>query len=134
MLMKQPLGVFLRRALTDGDHLTGHQVPDLLVQVAGETDIAVGQDADETVRRLALAIDHGNATDLVCLHQFQRLAKRALGRDGERVHHHAGFIFFHAADFGGLRFDAHILVDDPDAAGLGHGDGEPVFGHRVHRR
>ena len=37
------------------------------------------------------------------------------------------------ADFRGLLLDAHVLVDDADAAFLGHGDGQAGFGHGIHR-
>ena len=33
-----------------------------------------------------------------------------------------------------MLFDRQVLVDDPDAAGLGHGDGHARLGHRVHGR
>ena len=70
VLVKKLLGVLLRRVFADRDHLAGHQVPYLLVQVAGEADVAVRQDADKPVWRLALAIDDRDAADLVRLHQL----------------------------------------------------------------
>jgi hypothetical protein len=36
--------------------------------------------------------------------------------------------------FAGLGLDRHVLVHDADAAFLRHRDGQPGFGHRVHRR
>ena len=132
--MKQLLGILLRRILTGRDHLAGHQVPDLLVQVTGEADIAVGQNADKTVRRLALAIDDRDATDLMRLHQFQRVTERTFGRDRQRVHDHPALIFLDAGDLVGLLVDRHVLVHHTDAAGLRHGDGQPVFRNRIHGR
>ena len=60
----------------------------------------------------ALAIDHRNAADLR-VHQLKRFAKGALGRDGQRVHHHAGFIFLYPRDFGSLGFDVMFLWITP---------------------
>ena len=40
----------------------------------------------------------------------------------------------HLAHLVGLTLGIEVAVDDPDAAGLGHGDGEARLGHRVHRR
>ena len=40
--------------------------------------------------------------------------------------------FFTLRTSGGLFVGLQVLVDDADAAGLGHGDGERAFGHRVH--
>ena len=37
-------------------------------------------------------------------------------------------------DLGRLLLDRQVLVDDAEAAVLGHGDGQPRFGDRVHRR
>ena len=68
------------------------------------------------------------------IHQPLRVVERLVGMDGDRVHHHAGLEFLDPADFVRLVLDLEIAVDDADAAGLGHGDGEPAFGHRIHRR
>ena len=48
---------------------------------------------------------------------------------------HARFEFLHPPDFVGLRFgDVEVLVDDADAAELGHGDGHRGLGDGVHGR
>ena len=59
-------------------------------------------------------------------------ARRGVGPDGDRIDHHAAFEALHPADMLGLFLDAEVLVDHAHAAGLGHGDGEARFGHRVH--
>ena len=59
-------------------------------------------------------------------------ASVASGADGDRIHHHAAFIALHPADLLGLLLDGQILMDHAHAAGLGHGDGQARFGHRVH--
>ena len=61
-------------------------------------------------------------------------ARVCVGMDGDRVDHHAGFEFLDLADFVGLLLGIEVLVDDADAAGLRHGDGQAAFGHGIHRR
>ena len=55
-------------------------------------------------------------------HQAQRVGQRLVGMDGDRVDHHAAFELLDLADLVGLRLGIEVLVDDADAAGLGHGD------------
>ena len=47
---------------------------------------------------------------------------------------HAALIALDLAHLRGLIGGRQISVNDADAAGLRHGDGEPRLGHRVHRR
>ena len=55
-----------------------------------------------------------------------------VGSDRHRIDHHAAFKALHPADLIGLFLDIQVLVDHAHAAGLGHGDGKPRLGHRVH--
>ena len=134
MLMQQTLGFFGANAFAHGDELVlRHQLAHGLAHVGGEAHVAVGQDADELARALAvLALDHRDAGDAIALHQRERVGERGIGRDGDRVDHHAAFELLHAADLLGLLLDGEILVDHAHAAGLRHGDGETGFGHGVH--
>jgi hypothetical protein len=121
-------------AFLDGDQtLAGHQLIDLLFRVRGETDVAIGQDADQTAR-IAVALDDGDAGNAVRLHQRQRVGERRVRADRHRVHHHARFEFLDLADLLGLLLGRQVAVDDAEAAGLGHRDREARLGHRVHRR
>ena len=67
-------------------------------------------------------------------HQRAGVGQRRVGADGHRVDHHAGFELLDLADLLGLLGRRQVAVDDADAAGLRHGDGQPRFGDRVHRR
>ena len=107
----------------------GHDLAHRSVRIGLEADVAVGEDADQPA---AVFLDHGDAGDSVLLLEAERFAHRAVGRDGQRVDHHAGLEFLDPADLLRLGFGRHILVDDAEAACLRHGDGEPAFGHRVH--
>ena len=72
------------------------------------------------------ALHHRNAGDAVVAHEREGVRKSCLGADDDRVHHHAGLEFLHLPDFLGLRRRLEVAVDDPDAACLRHGDGEPA--------
>ena len=87
---------------------------------------------DFQLARLAVALDHRDAGDAVALHQSERVGERRLRADGERIHHHAGFEFLHPADVLGLFLGFQVPVDDSHATRLGHRDGEPGLGDRVH--
>jgi hypothetical protein len=52
--------------------------------------------------------------------------------DGHRIDDHAAFVALHLAHLIGLFLGRQVAVQDAEAAGLGHGDGQPAFGHRVH--
>ena len=56
------------------------------------------------------------------------------GRMVTGIDDHPRFRALHLVDFLGLRVDRHVLVDDAEAALLGHGDGEPRLGDGVHGR
>ena len=134
MLVEQPLRLLHRHVLAHGDEvLFGHQLAHALAVVGRETDVAVGENADE-LARLAVALDHGNARNVVALHQRERVGERRLGPDGQRIDHHAGFEFLHPADLVGLLFRRQIPVDNAHAARLGHRDGEACLRDRIHGR
>ena len=65
-------------------------------------------------------------------HQRQRVGERRVGADGDRVHHHAEFELLDLPHLLGLLGRREIAVDDADAAGLRHGDGQPRLGDGVH--
>ena len=59
-------------------------------------------------------------------HQRERFGERLVGDDGHRVDHHAAFVALDLAHLLGLFLGLEVAVDDADAAGLGHGDGQPA--------
>ncbi len=136
VLMQKPARlVFGHAAFANRHELPRHQFGDRHLRIGGKAHVAIGQDAAEFAGASVVAARHdGNAGNAVALHQRQRVGKRLVGIDGDRIDHHAALVALHLAHFVGLLLRLEIAVDDADAAGLRHGNGEPRFGHRVHRR
>ena len=59
-------------------------------------------------------------------HQRKRVGQRRVGVDGERIDHHAALVALDLAHLLGLLGGLEIAMQDADAAGLRHGDGEPA--------
>ena len=64
----------------------------------------------------------------------ERVGQRGVGKDGDRIDHHAALEALDLAHLLGLIGGLEIAVDDADPARLRHGDGEPRLGDGVHRR
>ncbi len=134
VLVQQPLGFDAFDAFLHGDQrfvrrIAGHQLAHRLVRIVGEAHVAVGQDAEE---RPGVRFDHRNARETVQSHQRQGVGKRRIGADRHRIDDHPGFELLDLAHLGRLAFRRHVLVDDADPAGFGHGDGQRAFGDSVH--
>jgi hypothetical protein len=134
VLVEQPLGLVLADALTHRDELIlGHQLSHPLTRIGGKAHVAVGQDADQLAgMTVAAALHHRNAGDAVLLHQIERVSKRRVGMDGERVHHHAGLEFLDLTDLRSLDVRFEVSVQHADAASLRHRDRHLGLRHRVH--
>ena len=131
VLVQQRQHFVLGSALLHRDQplLARHDVLDRILGLLLEAQVAVGDDADEL-----LAIDHRHAGDVVRARDLHDFADRGLRRHRDRIADHARFELLDQAHFGRLAFDGHVLVDDADAAGLRHRDGEARFGDGIHRR
>ena len=129
--VEEPLRLVAVHVLAHRDQvLGGHDLAHRPVRVGLEADVAVGEDADQPA---AARLDHGDAGDAVLLLEAQRLAHRAVGRNGQRVDDHAGLELLDPAHLLRLGSGRHVLVDDAEAASLRHGNGEAALGHSVHR-
>ena len=137
-LVQQTLGFLRIDGLLHRDQiLLGHQFVDPLLRIGREAHIAIGEDADQPAELLpagAAILDDRDARDAVELHQGACIGERPFGADRDRIHHHARLELLDLADLLGLLSRLEIAVDDADAAGLRHGDGEARFCDRVHRR
>ena len=133
--MQEPAGLFVVHPLADRHDLAGHEVRHRLARIVGEAHVAVGENA-EKLRRLAVrpALDHGNAGDRGAAHERERVGERGVGKDGDRIDHHAALEPLDLAHLFRLIGGRQIAVDDADAAGFRHGDRESRLGHGVHRR
>ena len=130
VLVQQFHGLIAFDVFGNGDEaFLGHQLTDRLVGIGGKAHIAVGEDTHQLA---GIALDHREAGNAVLLAQALGVGKRLVREDGDRIDHHAGFELLHLAHFLRLDVDAEIFVNDADAAGLGHGDGEAAFGDRIH--
>ena len=107
----------------------GHDLRDLEIIPRLEPQVAVGQDADQFV-----ALGHRHAGDAVLLHHLQGVGDLGVGRDGDGIDDHAALRLLDLVHLFGLHVDGERLVDEPEAAFLGQGDGELRLGHRVHGR
>ncbi|CDF94346.1 hypothetical protein BN844_3546 [Pseudomonas sp. SHC52] len=129
VLVQQFADFVLAGAFLDRDQalFRRHHLADGGIQAVLETHVAGGDDADQVA-----IVQHRNAGDVVHAGQFEQIAHRGIGLDGDRVLDHASLEPLDLAHFGGLLFDGHVLVDDTDTAFLGHGNGQTGFGHGVH--
>ena len=69
----------------------------------------------------------------MALHQRLRVGERRVGRDRDRVDHHAAFVALDRAHRRHLFLDRQIAVEHADTAQLRHHDRHVGLGHRVHR-
>ncbi len=107
----------------------GHDIGDRLVEPGFETQVAVGEDADQ----LAFLAD-GNTGDPVGLHQVESFINLLFRLHGDRIDNHAAFRFFHLVDLKRLFGRSHVFVDDAHSPLARHGDGGTCLGHRIHGR
>ncbi|MNX99014.1 hypothetical protein D3C86_1314440 [compost metagenome] len=123
-------------AFLDRDQIfAGHQFIDFLLRIGSEAHVAIRQNADEAavlVAAGAAIFNHRNTGNAMRLHQRLRFCKRRIRAYRDRVDDHAAFELLHLPNFFSLFDGGEVAVDNADAAGLGHGDSETAFGHRVH--
>ena len=129
VLVQQALYLLGTGALLDRDQLVpgGHDLRDELLRVGLETHVPTGDDAHQV-----LAVQHRHPGDAVGTGELGQLGDGRILLDGDGVLDHTAFEFLDPAYLLGLLGNAHALVDDTDTALLGHGDGQPALGDRVH--
>src|ERR1700730_14567691 len=100
MRLQDFLGLLESDTRMRGHHLGGHHVADMLVEALLETQVAVGEDADQP-----LLGHHRQTRNAVTLHDRERLTDLLFGMYGDRIYNHPAFIFFDGCDLGRLLFD-----------------------------
>src|SRR5450759_1432188 len=131
MFVHQVARLYQTGVLLDGDQSLkrGHDILYRLIQIALETQIAVGDNPDQL-----LALHHRQTGNLVLARQTQHVAHRHIRRDSDGILDHAALKTFDLGDLGRLCIGRHILVDDADAAFLRQGDRQARLGDGIHRR
>jgi hypothetical protein len=120
-----------RRALGRGNKaIGGHHLRHRQLPVVLEQQIALGQYAYKP----HLRVNDRQPGNPVLRHQLARLGNRLVRGYGYRLGNHARLGPLHSGDHGRLLLNRQILVNDPDAAGLGHSNRHPRLGHGVHGR
>src|SRR6202023_1519210 len=98
MAVEQLLGLIEGGPFRHGDQVVlGHQLADAAPEVVLETQVPVGEDADQVAR----GGGDRHARDLVARHHRQRLADALVGAHGHRIDNHAGLAALHLVDLGG---------------------------------
>ncbi|MNQ29002.1 hypothetical protein D3C85_423040 [compost metagenome] len=129
VLVHQALG-FGRIGVFLDDHqlfARGHLGGSFRVEFLLKTQIAVGDDADDF-----LALDDRETADAVLFRQRDHVADFHFRRNRDRITQHTCFETLYAGHFTCLVLRIQILVDDADAAFLGHRDRQTGFRHRIH--
>ena len=118
--------------LLGGRHqvLFRHDMVDRFAKVFLETQVAVRHDAHQ----VHVVVHNGDATDVIFLHQAQRIAHGRTALDGHGVVNHAVLGPLHDGHLACLLLDGHILMNDADTALTRDSNGHRRLGHRIHCR
>src|SRR5690606_577072 len=129
VLVELGLDLFQRRAFLNGDQafIGRHDRRHGITGIGCEAQVAAGDATDHL-----LAGHHRKAGEAQLARLAQQLADLGLGRHGHRVMDDGRLVPLDLAHLGSLLLDAHVLVDDANAAFLRHGDGQAGFGDGVH--
>ena len=106
----------------------GHHLIDGTSHITLETQVAIG----DNTHQATIVIHHGDAADMIFVHQVERILHGASELDGDRVINHAVFGTFDNGHLARLLLDTHVLVDDTDSAFACYGNGHSRLRHRVH--
>ncbi len=130
MTVQQVFNLVEARALR-GCHqlfLWRHDLGNQGVQTAFKTNITTGHNANQIA-----AVDNRQTRNIVRRGNIHQLTHRSGRRYGDRILHDAALVFFDLAHRSGLLLDTHVLVDNPDAAFLCHGNSQFRTGNGIHR-
>ena len=106
-----------------------HNRTDFLTGVGNKAQIAVGENADQLA-----VLNNRNTRNLVLAHKFVRVRNGINGRKEKRVHNNAVFGTLYLIDFVNLLFNAHILVDNANAALTSNRNCHFGLRNGIHRR
>ena len=98
--------------------LAGHHLINLLVHVALEAEVTVGNNTYEMV----LIIHHWNTTDMIIVHHIKGILHCTTATDSNRVINHTILSTLHDGNLTSLLLDAHVLVDNTNTTFAGDGN------------
>ena len=130
VLMHQLLCLGQRRTFFHGDEalLGCHDAAQRRLKAIFKAQISVCNDAHNLA-----ALHHGQTRNAVLTLQRDRIAHFHVRGDGDWISDDAELVAFDARDFFGLFVSGEVLVNNPNAALLCHGDCQARFSHRIHR-
>ncbi|BBG30506.1 cation/multidrug efflux pump [Zymobacter palmae] len=122
--------LFQRRAFRYGDQFftRGHNISNASAQVTLEAHVAASHDTGQ----LAI-VQNGEAGETRLSGQLGQFTQRHRRCHSDGLFDDDRFEFLDLANFMGLLFDGHVLVDDADTTFLRHADGQARFGNGIHR-
>ena len=129
LVRKQNLRSLLQlcRVCSD-DVVLGHHLLDVTVHIALEAEVAVCHDTDEHT----LVVNNGNTTDLVLVHQLQRIAHGLILGDGDGVIYHTALGTLHTTYVRSLLGNRHILMNNADTTLARKRNGELCLRYGIH--
>ena len=105
-----------------------HHLIDGAVETALETQVAVGDDTNETL----LTVNHRDTADMILSHDIESLGNRRTERNGNWVIDHTILGTLNDGHLTGLILNRHILVNHTDTAFTGDGNSHLALRHRIH--
>ena len=131
VLLEDGLGFVKRRADKAGDKpALGHDLIDAAAHIGLKLHVAVRDDADE----LASLVNDGHTGDAELRHERVSVTEGVSGAEVERICNNAVFGALDQIDLLGLMLNAHVLMDDANAALSRDRDRHAVLGDGIHSR
>ncbi len=132
VLMQELFCFVLTYPLMNGHKiLMGHQLAHGLFGITCKAHIAVGQNTNQF---LGPGFHNRDTGDGMLLHQGQCVGQRVFRCNGDRIDHHAAFKLLNLTNLLRLLLRGHVAMKHAHTASLRHGNGQPTFGHGIHRR
>ena len=108
--------------------LAGHHLVDCLIESTLKAQVTIGHDTHQMV----FVINHGNAADMIVVHDFQRVLHGLATTNGHGVVNHTVFGTLHDGHLMRLFLDRHILMNHTDTPLSCYRNGHGRLGNGVH--
>ena len=107
-----------------------HNVVNLLVEMALETQVAVGHDTHEMV----IFVNHGNTANMIFGHHVESVLHCRTTANGDGIVDHTVLGTLHDSHLPSLLLDSHILMNNTNTALACNGNSHLRLGDSVHSR